>query len=68
MGLHNIHSKFIMHRDIKPDNILLKKQTSHQGFIAKYADFGVCVVGTSYQDLDSDLAGTPYYIAPEILR
>lgn len=58
-----------MHRDIKPENILLKSQKNKEnGYIIKYADFGVCAVGKSNVDVNNQLAGTLIYMAPEIVR
>lgn len=50
-----------LHRDIKPANILLKKK------ILKIADFGLA---TQISDVEKSVtfAGTPHYMAPEILR
>jgi serine/threonine protein kinase len=61
-GLKYIHSKYIAHRDIKLDNILLDGKGS-----VKIADFGVskqCQAGAKMREQ----CGTPAYIAPEILK
>jgi serine/threonine protein kinase len=52
----------IMHRDIKPGNILL-----HNGVI-KIADFGFCKPLNSSKDLAQTMLGSPIYMAPEILK
>lgn len=52
----------IMHRDIKPGNILL-----HNGVI-KIADFGFCKPLNSARDLAQTMLGSPIYMAPEILK
>lgn len=52
----------IMHRDLKPDNILL-----HNGVI-KIADFGFCKSLASPQDLAQTMLGSPIYMAPEVLK
>jgi serine/threonine protein kinase len=48
----------IMHRDLKPDNILL-----HNGII-KLADFGFCKTLRNAQDLTQTMLGSPIYMAP----
>ncbi len=61
-GLHYCHSRRILHRDIKLDNILLNVV----GHI-KICDFGVSKVVKEGERL-TEQCGTPAYIAPEILR
>ena len=61
-GLHYCHSKGILHRDIKLDNILL----SADGEV-KICDFGVSKVIRRGEIL-TEQCGTPAYIAPEILK
>ena len=61
-GIGYIHSKNIVHRDIKLDNILL----DNKGHI-KIADFGVGKYAKPGVTL-YDQCGTPAYIAPEILE
>ncbi len=41
-GLNFLHSNNIVHRDIKPNNILLAKNLENSGNIIKIADFGMC--------------------------
>merc|ERR1712079_220905 len=54
------HELGVMHRDIKPDNIILRSD----GF-PKVADFGLArVVGG--QSIHRTIVGTPGYMAPEI--
>lgn len=61
-GLKYIHSKYVAHRDIKLDNILLDGKGQ-----VKIADFGVSKQSTPGVKM-RDQCGTPAYIAPEILR
>lgn len=59
------HSKGITHRDIKPENILLE----HNGPEAevKLIDFGLSRK-YSYDQKMHTILGTPFYIAPEVLK
>jgi calcium-dependent protein kinase len=62
-----IHSKNIVHRDLKPENILLENNKEKRNFFIKIIDFGT----SNYFDKNTHLTlkvGTPYYIAPEVLK
>lgn len=61
-GLRFIHSNFRIHRDIKSDNILL----NFTGEI-KICDLGFAAQLTSEDQQRKTLAGTPCWLAPEIL-
>ena len=58
------HSKHIVHRDLKPENLLMEDDKS---FAVKVIDFGT---SRFFEPMDflSQRMGTPYYIAPEVLR
>jgi len=61
------HSKQLLHRDIKPGNFLLASEK--EGAPLKAIDLGLAapfVPGKPREDLGLD--GTPYYMAPEVLR
>ncbi|KAL6763509.1 kinase-like domain-containing protein [Haematococcus lacustris] len=61
----NAHSKNIIHRDLKPENILLSDKSPTAAI--KVIDFGTSDFCAPGQRL-SQKFGTPYYVAPEVLR
>jgi len=62
-GLQYIHSKNIIHRDIKSQNIFLMKNGK-----LKIGDFGIAKTLTETKNNASTVIGTPYYFSPEIIN
>ncbi|XP_077343171.1 protein kinase C theta type-like [Lithobates pipiens] len=62
-GLQYLHACGIVHRDLKPANILLDSD----GHI-KIGDFGLAMIGVTENVRMEGYAGTPGYIAPEVIK
>lgn len=66
VAIHYGHQQGIIHRDIKPQNILLNTNPTKPGKVQPIVlDFGLCGVIESGNESTSLLAGTPRYMSPE---
>ena len=67
-ALNYLHTNNLVHRDLKPDNIVLsysEDKNLFEDLQLKLVDFGLASINND--NMLEDTVGTPYYIAPEIL-
>ena len=61
-AINHCHAQNIVHRDIKPDNIMITTDDT-----VRLIDFGLSKASKSNKDL-TQVAGTPFYMAPEVIK
>lgn len=65
-ALHHAHCAGIIHRDVKPNNIMITK-VNQLADLVKVVDFGVAKMNTGTDTLRGDeVFGSPYYMSPEL--
>ncbi|MFM9124456.1 MAG: serine/threonine-protein kinase, partial [Actinomycetota bacterium] len=62
-ALEHAHARGVVHRDVKPGNILLREDG-----ILKLTDFGIALIDSPDATVDESLLGTLSYMAPEQVR
>jgi len=65
-GLAHAHARGVVHRDVKPANIIVPERPSGEAGLAKLTDFGVArIAGDDALTRTGDVVGTLAYMAPE---
>ncbi len=68
LGLHYLHKKKILHRDLKSANVFLMKHndSTNPYFQVKIGDLGVAKLLETSTAFAQTIVGTPYYLSPEL--
>lgn len=64
LGLHYLHKKKILHRDLKTANVFLTRAKPYFG--VKIGDLGVAKLLDTSTAFAQTIVGTPYYLSPEL--
>ena len=63
IAIQHVHSKKVLHRDLKSGNVFLTKDG-----IVKIGDFGIARQLDQTAGYAETVVGTPYYLSPEIVQ
>ena len=66
-ALQHMHSKQILHRDLKAANVFLADDGSADGSI-RLGDFGISKTLSTHTSLAITVCGTPFYFSPELIH
>jgi NIMA (never in mitosis gene a)-related kinase 1/4/5 len=66
LGLQYLHSKKVLHRDLKTANVFLMKTPEQPYFQVKIGDLGVAKLLETSTAFAQTIVGTPYYLSPEL--
>jgi len=68
LALDALHTKRILHRDFKTQNIFITGRKDENILALKLGDFGIATVLSSTLELAKTQIGTPFYMSPELIN